>query len=73
MITSDSLAFVGQRANVIIPYYARDVKVTLERLGFVYTPIAQELLPQSVIATSCTKCYKVWGAVTDPKWDYIDC
>ncbi len=73
MITSDSLPFVGQRTKVIIPYYARDVKITLERLGFVYAPFHQEVLPQSTIATSCTKCFKVWGAVTDPKWDYIEC
>lgn len=71
-IVSDSLAFVNTKTSVTLPFYARNIQVTLERLGFTYAPFAQETLPQNVVASSCTKCYKVWGAVTDPKWDYID-
>ncbi len=72
-LVSDSMAFIGQRTSVLLPYYACNIKVTLERIGFTWASFATDSLPQSTVQNSCIKCYKVWGAVTDPKWDYIDC
>ena len=68
---SESLPFIGNTASVTIPYFAKDIIVSLERLGFQWAGIVQDSNINT--ATQCTKCYKTWGVVSDPKWDYLEC
>jgi hypothetical protein len=70
-IQSSNMPFIGQERSIEIPFFATGVRVAIERLGFYWSTIAED----SGINTEeyCTKCYKVWGAVTNPKWDYLEC
>ena len=68
---SDTMPFIGQKQSIEIPWYSQDIMVSLERLGFSWSEIK---LDSNVDPTYyCTKCYKVWGSVTNPSWDYMDC
>ncbi len=69
--TSPNLPIIGNRAEVTIPWYSTDILVSLERLGFNWAGIVQDTGIDS--AHWCNKCYKVWGDVSNPKWDYNDC
>ena len=71
VIYSPSLPFIGNTAYITIPYYAKDIIVSIERLGFQWAGIVQDSNINT--AVQCTKCYKTWGVVSDPKWDYIVC
>lgn len=71
LLVSGNLPFIGQTASFTLPYYAQDITVIAERLGFTWANIFQDTGINT--ATRCTKCYKVWGAVTDPHWDYLLC
>jgi hypothetical protein len=71
LYVSPSLPFIGNTASVTIPYFATDINVTLERLGFTWGGIIRDTNINTV--TQCTKCYKTWGVVTDPRWDYLLC
>lgn len=57
--------------SITIPYYAKDLVVISEKLFFDWFPIFTDT--NINMQTKCTKCYKVWGAVTNPKWDYLLC
>lgn len=57
--------------SITIPYYARNLVVIVEKLFFDWFPILTDT--NINMQTKCTKCYKVWGAVTNPKWDYLLC
>lgn len=69
--TSANLPIIGNTAEVTIPWYSTDIVVSLERLGFNWAGIVQDTGINS--NNWCTKCYKVWGDVSNPKWDYTDC
>ena len=71
LYTSQSLPTIGSAASVTIPWYSTDLIVSLERLGFNWAGIYQDTAINSL--NWCTKCYKVWNVVTDPKWDYMEC
>lgn len=70
-IQSENMYFVTSKKSITIPYHATDIVVDMERLGFFWSTIASD----HGITTEnwCTKCYKVWGAVTNPKWGYLAC
>lgn len=68
---SESLPFIGQRASVTIPFYAKDLIVTGERFGFSWVTTFQD--SGINVLTRCTKCYKTWGGVATPSWDHILC
>ena len=70
-IISKHLPFIGNYAEVTIPYYATDLVVTLERLGWQWAAFASDTKINTYDA--CIKCYKVWNTVTDPKWDHLQC
>ena len=70
-IISNTLAFIGQYTQVTIPYYATNVSVTLQNLGFQWNDITKDTNLNT--ANNCIKCYKTWNTVTDPKWDYLAC
>ncbi len=71
VIFSPNLPFIGNTAYITIPYYSKNIVVSVERLGFTWAGIFQDTGID--VAKQCTKCYKVWGAVTDPRWDYLEC
>ena len=71
VIYSPNLPFIGNTAYITIPYYSKDIVVSVERYGFTWAGIFQD--SGIDVAKQCTKCYKTWGVVTDPKWDYIVC
>ena len=68
---SKSLPFIGNTAFVILPWYSTDIVVSLERLGFNWAGIVSDTGINS--KNWCNKCYKVWGDVSNPKWDYVEC
>jgi hypothetical protein len=70
--TSNELPFIGNRASVTIPFYSTDINVSLERwTGSNWASIKTDTGINTV--NFCTKCYKVWNDVLNPRWDYIDC
>ncbi len=71
LFISDNMPFINQKRSVEIPWYSEDIVVTLERLGFSWSIFAQDTNIDTTYY--CTKCYKTWGAVTDPKWDHVLC
>ncbi len=68
---SPSMRVIYSKEFITIPYYSTDIVVELQILGFYWFTIHTDL----GISTDsyCTKCYKTWGAVTNAKWDYIEC
>lgn len=70
-LKSSNMPWIGQKRTIEIPHFATDIHVFLERYGFYWTVIHED----TGISTDayCTKCYKIWGAVTHPKWDYLEC
>ena len=71
VFASGPLPFIGQSATVTIPYYAENIFVAGQKLFISYYNIFEDTgLNTSV---SCNKCYKVWGVVTGPSWDYYTC
>ncbi len=71
MYVSPNLPIIGNRASVTIPWYARDIFVTGEKLFVNWYTIFSETGLNTTNA--CTKCYKTWGVVTNPQWDYYLC
>ncbi len=71
MFVSKELPFIGDTTRVTLPWFSTGIVVSLEKLGFNWAGIFQDTDINT--ANYCTKCYKVWGDVTTPKWDYIDC
>lgn len=70
-LQSSNMPWIGQKRTIEIPHFATDIHVYLERLGFYWSLIHEDTGIST--ETYCTKCYKVWGAVTHPKWDYLQC
>jgi hypothetical protein len=68
---SNGLLFIGNSVTTTIPWYATNVTVFGEKLFINYYNIFTDTGLN--MTTSCTKCYKVWGAVTNPFWDYYAC
>lgn len=68
---SNSLPTIGGRASVTLPWYATDILVILENLGGDWSTIATDTYINNF--NYCNKCYKVWGGVATPSWDYINC
>jgi len=61
----------GLKTSLVIPNAAKDIKITLEKLGFSWSDI---VVDRSVsIASSCSKCYVVWGTLFGARWDYDTC
>ncbi len=71
LFTSESMPFINQKKSVEIPWYSQNIVVYLERLGFSWSTFAEDTSIDTSIY--CTKCYKMWGAVTSPRWDYVSC
>ena len=71
IITSSSLPFIGQSTFNTIPYYATDIVVTIEVLGWNWFSVKEDTGINT--ATFCTKCYKTWGTVTGVSVDYVKC
>ncbi|RMZ96451.1 neurogenic locus notch -like protein [Brachionus plicatilis] len=67
---SNSIA-ARQTQSITIPYFAKDLVVISEKLFFDWYTIFTDTGIN--MQTKCTKCYKVWGAVTNPQWDYLLC
>jgi hypothetical protein len=68
---SRGLAIIGDSATVTIPWYSTNITVYGEKLFVLYYNIFTDTGINTTAA--CTKCYKVWGAVTNPYWDYYVC
>ena len=68
---SKDISFVGETVSATIPWFSKNIVVSGEGLGFSWYTIFTD----SNINTAqyCTKCYKVWGDVSNPRWDYIAC
>ena len=71
MYQSPSMQVVYRKEFFTIPYYATEIVVDLQVLGFSWFTIWADSGVSS--EASCTKCYKTWGAVTNAKWDYVQC
>lgn len=71
LLTSHGLPFIGQTAEFTIPYYATDIVVYAERLVLYWIQTFEDTGINTL--TRCTKCYKLWGVVGDPHWDYLLC
>lgn len=68
-ITSQEMAIIGNFDRVVVPWYSSEIQVDLERLGGTWSRIALD----TSIDGGCAKCYKLWGGVSTPSWDYIEC
>ena len=68
---SREMAFVGEVTRVTLPWYVTNLVVSLEALGFSWYLVHADTYINTL--NYCTKCYKVWGDVSNPRWDYIDC
>jgi hypothetical protein len=68
---SPAMRVIYSKEFFTIPYYSTDIAVELQVLGFSWFTIHEDF----GIGTDsyCTKCYKTWGAVTNAKWDYMEC
>lgn len=71
IITSSSLPFIGQSTFNTIPYYATDIVVSIEVLGWNWFTVKEDTGIQT--STYCTKCFKTWGTVTGVSVDYVKC
>jgi len=71
LIQSASLSIIGQSTYNTIPYYATDIVVTIEVLGWHWFVVKTDTGLNT--ALYCTKCYKTWGTVTGVNVEYIKC
>lgn len=71
MFTSENLMFVGQQTSFTLPYYAQDLNVFIEKRFLSWVRVASDTAINT--ATQCTKCYKVWGVISSPRWDHVEC
>ncbi len=71
LLKSASLSIIGQSTYNTIPYYATDIVVSIEVLGWSWFIVKEDSNINT--ATFCTKCYKTWGTMTGVNVEYIKC
>ena len=71
-ITSNSAALLRKTEEIIISEDAEDVVVRIEKYAAFHWYLVHEDEDLDV-EKECTKCYKVWGPVWKPHWDYVLC
>ena len=71
-ITSNTAALLRRTEEVILPSDSEDVMVRIEKYAaFHWYLIAED--DNLEVDKECTKCYKTWGTVIKPHWDYLLC
>ncbi|CAF1094100.1 unnamed protein product [Brachionus calyciflorus] len=59
-----------QSDTLIVPSNAKDLQVIVEQMTWQFTTIFTD---SGISIDKCTKCYKVWGLFTSPRWDHLAC
>ena len=71
-ITSNVVSTFHRSEEITLPPNSNNVLVKIELLkSFSWKLIHQD--ENLGVSTECKKCYKTWGTIFKPRWDYLFC